>query len=183
MTAISRSSAISLVQAMMVTPINQMAKWALDNDPTGAGITQAIPNPLNWDMAGGQIASSYPYDSSITSASLNKLELIEIMRNTAVYVSHIRMVRLQKSNYPYTAFWYDNTAPANMWPPFGLSITSIPYPTPGVVDGGVEMLDITRYAQELNTVVTNWRNTTLSYVEKYCHSNCHSNCHGNRGRR
>lgn len=204
MTDVSKASAISLIQTIMVQPVNALGKWATDNDPTGTAITEAIPHPLNVDLMAGQVITTYPNLDPITtvtyvlghlttvvtppaisSTSLNRIELIEVMRQTAVLLSRVRNVRLIKTNYPYdtASNFYDNTAPANMASTFGLPLSSFPYPVAGVMDGTVETNDVSVYFSALHTVLENWRNTTLTYTEKYCHSNCHSNCHGNRGRR
>lgn len=185
MTDVSKASAISLIQTIMVQPVNALGKWATDNDPTGAAITEAIPHPLNWDLVASQTVTNSPVVTNITSASVNRIELIEVMRQTAVLLSCVRNVRLIKTNYPYdtASNFYDNTAPAHMASTFGLPLSSFPYPVAGVMDGTVETNDVSVYFSALHTVLENWRNTTLTYTEKYCHSNCHSNCHGNRGRR
>lgn len=182
MTSASKSSAINTIQAYLVTPVNAVGKWATDNDPTEAA-TEYDPHPLNWDLVAGQVLSTYPSVDNLTALNMEREGLIGVIRNTAVAMSRLRHVRLQKTNYPYTDFFYDNTAPANMNYSFGLPLSSFPYPNAGVLEGTVEALDLDAYCQQMNAILTDWKNQTLTYVEKYCHSNCHSNCHGNRGRR
>lgn len=46
----------------------------------------------------------------------------------------------------------------------------------------ISTAELNAFVDTLTTTITNWRNTTLSYTEYYCHSSCHSN-HDSRSRR
>lgn len=212
MTDISKALAMDQIRSIMVTPLNTLTKWASDNDPSGGAVGATTstfdPNILSDNLNVGQSLVSGPTLSgtlnyveltTVTALllgltqshtltlpfSLNivKAELISIIQQTAVILSRLRNVHLQKFNYPYDVAYYDVTSPAHMLSTFAMSLASIPAPAPGLFTNTVLLADLQAYCNALKTTLETWQNTTLLYTEKYCHSNCHSNCHGNRGRR
>lgn len=179
MTDITRDSAVLYMQQLMRDPINALGKWASDNDPTGAASSYS-PGPLTPNMLPGQTVSSSPLGSEITSTTdIIRTEVCNVLRNAAVILSRCRNVRLVKTSYPYSSNFFDVTQATHMNAAYQISSGSLPADVPA---GDISYATLTAFVDSINTIVTNHRNTTLTFVEYYCHSNCHSN-HSSRGRR
>jgi hypothetical protein len=72
---------------------------------------------------------------------------------------------------------YNVTNPAHLVPIYGLSTTGVTNPS-----GNLSASGFNTFVTQLQTAVTNHRNTVVTFDEYWCHNSCHSN-HSSRSRR
>jgi hypothetical protein len=184
-TDITAASAVSNFQTLIRDPVNNISgKWTSSSHPGGVAITgyptlsSATPSTLASALLAGDQITTAPIASSIPAGDLNLATFRNILLNAASVLGQCRYATLNKY-YGSGASWiFYNTQSnyAHLNSSYALAI-STPY-TSGDVSASV----LDNYVLTLQTAVTNWRNTTVTFAEYWCHSNCHSN-HSSRGRR
>jgi hypothetical protein len=144
--------------------------WHAGNNPFAQN--PAIP------LAGGN-ASGYPtlYGDPITDTNITASTITANFRAYATQLSRIRNVRLlqwyQVQGDPRNTLNYDNTALTSLnsdyqWNPGG---------GPAAGDT-ISASALDTFVSELSTGINNYRVSTVTVEEFYCHSNCHGSCHG-----
>lgn len=176
MSIINRSDVISYFQSQITNPINGTGKWATDNDPSADASSYSGSGRLLYQMGAGQVLTYGPA-GEIPAGAVSVSTLSYVLKNAATVLSRARMVRLIKTSYPYSSYWYDSTTLAHMSSAYQTGMG-----TADLVGGNVSWSQVVAFINSLQGEVTAWRNNTLTFVEYYCHSSCHSN-HSSRGRR
>ena len=178
MANITKGDVVSYMQALITQPVNGTRKWATDNNPTGAA-TSYSPGPLTNYMYAGQVLTYSPGTSEVSGGTVSLAQTCAVLRNAAQVLSRARNVRLIRTSYPYSSYFYDQTVLTHMNSGYQAAIGDFPA---NPAYGNATVAAINTFVDGLNGVVAAYRNSTLTFVEYYCHSSCHSN-HSSRGRR
>ena len=173
---INRSDVVAYFQAQITNPINAAGKWAADNDPSAAASSYSGNGRLLYQMDAGQVLTYSP-DGDIPVGNISVSTLSSVLKNAATVLSRARMVHLVKASYPYTSYFYDATVLAHMTAAYQTGMA-----TADLAGGDVSWTEVVNFITSLQSEVTAWQNTTLTFAEYYCHSSCHTN-HSSRGRR
>lgn len=185
-TNITRADATATFKTQITDPVNALPKWHAGSNPGGAnvplgGLSSASPALLNTVVLNTTTVSLSPIASEVALGNVSAGALGSLLQTTAIVLSRARNVRLQKyynntvgaGNY----IFYDQTNIAHLSPAYQLGATGVPNPS-----GNLSASAFNTFVTQLQTAVTNHRNSTILFVEQWCHSSCHSS-HSSRGRR
>ena len=146
-----------------------------------AGIVwHAGNNPFSQSTPIGGDASGYLtlYGDPISDTNVTASTIATNFRAYASQLSRIRYVRLLKwyqvQGDPRNSLQYDATNMTHLnssyqWNPGG---------TAPAAGGTISASALDAFVSELSSGINNYRNSTVTIEEFYCHSNCHSSCHG-----
>jgi hypothetical protein len=137
-------------------------------------------NPFSQtDYTGGSTDgyATQSFAGDISDANVTASTIVSNFRGYATLLSRIRLVRLLKwyqvQGNPRSNLNYDNTQLTNMNSNYQWN-----------ADGGfgagetINASNLDSFVNYLSTNINNYRNSTVTVEEFYCHSNCHGSCHG-----
>jgi len=152
---------------------------------TNYGGTPPLSAPL---VAPGTVTNS-PQASDIAGANIAAATLITLFQNTAVLLSRVRRYSMVKTylspapviqlsltepgRYGYLTTTYQAN-PATTTPAITTSLAAL--------TGDISAATLNTVIDNVDTAITNHRNTTVAFTETWCHSSCHSS-HSSRNRR
>lgn len=184
----SRADVTGQFRQQITNPVNTLVVWHSGSHPggvppvAGATLSSSTPGPLGSNLNfGTSIFPTFPATTDLPLGAISVSTLGTLMRNAAVLMSRAREVTLIRQ---YTTGATPNvvstqTAIAHMNATWQLGSTASVINPPA---GNVSASAYATFINSLQTLVTNHRNTTVTFTETWCHSNCHSN-HSSRNRR
>lgn len=184
----SRADVTGQFRQEITNVVNTLVVWHSGSHPGGVPpnvgdtLSSSTPGPLGSNLNfGTSIFPTFPATSDLPTGAISRSTLSSLMRNAAVLMSRAREVTLirQFTTGVTNSTVSTQTAIAHMNATWQLASTaSVSDPPAGNVDASA----YTTFINNLETLVTNHRNSTVVFTEVWCHSNCHSN-HSSRNRR
>lgn len=186
-TDLTRNDVASAFKTQITDVVNALSKWHSGSNPGGANaplsgsVSSYSPAPLTSSLLASTTVTTSPTAAELVVGDASLAAVNTLLRNTAIVCSRARMVRLMKyynnTNAGTNSLLYDQTNLAHLNSTYQLSSLA---PTLAAGDASASAFDT--FITNLQTAVTNHRNTTLTFTEQWCHSSCHSS-HSSRGRR
>lgn len=178
---ISIASGTAMANAVLVGNTNTYinSAWHLGNTPQGAASSYS-PAPINTGLGTAAYVPNLAAEIAGPGGQTSLDAFLNATKAKANQCDILRKVRLLKTSYPYSSYFYDVTNYAVVVP--GLKVGSLDT-SMSVTGGDMRGAPVDASINMLWNRLTALREQTVAtYTEYYCHSNCHYS-HSSRGRR